>query len=72
MPQKLRKTVDVEEELGWLDALQYADITTTGYVFKAISLTRKKLDGSATLIGFCGGPVRTSLTSLLTRDNSGP
>ncbi|PWN51900.1 putative HEM12-uroporphyrinogen decarboxylase [Violaceomyces palustris] len=40
--ERLRKKVDVEKELG--------------YVFDAIRLTRKKLDGEVPLIGFCGAP----------------
>ena len=39
---KLRTTVDVQKELG--------------YVFEAITLTRKGLDGRCPLIGFCGAP----------------
>lgn len=39
---KLREEVDVEKELG--------------YVFKAITQTRKALDGEVPLIGFCGAP----------------
>ncbi|KAF8665585.1 hypothetical protein AX16_000042 [Volvariella volvacea WC 439] len=39
---KLSPTVDVNEELG--------------YVFDAITLTRKQLDGQVPLIGFCGAP----------------
>lgn len=40
--QNLRKKVDVDEELG--------------YVFKAITQTRKELAGEVPLIGFCGAP----------------
>ncbi|KAI0079687.1 uroporphyrinogen decarboxylase [Panus rudis PR-1116 ss-1] len=40
--EKLPKTVDVQKELG--------------YVFKAITMTRKALDGEVPLIGFCGAP----------------
>lgn len=40
--EKLPKTVDVEKELG--------------YVFQAITMTRKALDGQVPLIGFCGAP----------------
>ena len=40
--QVLGKEVDVKKELG--------------YVFEAISLTRKKLDGRVPLFGFCGAP----------------
>ncbi|TCD71272.1 Uroporphyrinogen decarboxylase in heme biosynthesis [Steccherinum ochraceum] len=39
---KLTKTVDVNKELG--------------YVFEAITVTRKALDGEVPLIGFCGAP----------------
>lgn len=38
----LKKDVNVAEELD--------------YVYKAITLTRKKLDGRVPLIGFCGAP----------------
>lgn len=38
----LERQVDVEKELG--------------YVYKAITLTRKKLAGRVPLIGFCGAP----------------
>lgn len=40
--EKLPKTVDVEKELG--------------YVFKAITMTRRALNGEVPLIGFCGAP----------------
>lgn len=40
---KLRQKVDVATELG--------------YVFKAITLTRHKLEGKVPLIGFSGAPV---------------
>ncbi|CDR37717.1 CYFA0S01e15632g1_1 [Cyberlindnera fabianii] len=40
--QKLTKDVDVLKELDW--------------AFKAITLTRKKLDGRVPLLGFCGAP----------------
>lgn len=40
--QVLDKDVDVGKELG--------------YVYKAITLTRKKLAGDVPLIGFCGSP----------------
>lgn len=40
--KKLRDTVDVNKELG--------------YVFNAITMTRKELDGEVPLIGFCGAP----------------
>jgi len=40
--QKLRKDVDVYKELG--------------YVFDAITMTRKALEGEVPLIGFCGAP----------------
>jgi uroporphyrinogen decarboxylase len=40
--QVMEKEVDVKKELG--------------YVFEAISLTRKKLDGRVPLFGFCGAP----------------
>jgi uroporphyrinogen decarboxylase len=39
---RLREVVDVQKELG--------------YVFDAVSLTRKGLDGRVPLIGFCGAP----------------
>ncbi|KIP10633.1 hypothetical protein PHLGIDRAFT_18220 [Phlebiopsis gigantea 11061_1 CR5-6] len=39
---KLRSEVDVNKELG--------------YVFEAITMTRKALDGEVPLIGFCGAP----------------
>lgn len=42
--QRLRVKVDVDKELG--------------YVFKAITLTRHKLEGKVPLIGFTGAPVR--------------
>ncbi|KAF2969500.1 hypothetical protein GQX73_g4077 [Xylaria multiplex] len=41
-PKVLSKNVDVAAELD--------------YVYKAITLTRKKLDGRVPLIGFCGAP----------------
>lgn len=40
--KKLRQNVDVQKELG--------------YVFEAVTLTRKGLDGRVPLIGFCGAP----------------
>jgi uroporphyrinogen decarboxylase len=40
--QRLKKSVDVKEELG--------------YVFDAITMTRKALGGEVPLIGFCGAP----------------
>lgn len=40
--EKLRKDVDVNKELG--------------YVFEAITMTRKGLNGACPLIGFCGAP----------------
>lgn len=40
--EKLTKDVDVNKELG--------------YVFEAITRTRKALDGEVPLIGFCGAP----------------
>lgn len=40
--EKLNKDVDVLKELDW--------------AFKAITLTRKKLDGRVPLFGFCGAP----------------
>lgn len=40
--EKLRKDVDVNKELG--------------YVFDAITMTRKGLNGACPLIGFCGAP----------------
>ena len=39
---RLRETVDVQEELG--------------YVFEAIEMTRRGLRGRVPLIGFCGAP----------------
>lgn len=41
--QRLRSKVDVASELG--------------YVFRAITLTRHKLEGKVPLIGFSGAPV---------------
>jgi len=40
--KKLREVVDVNKELG--------------YVFEAITMTRKELKGEVPLIGFCGAP----------------
>lgn len=40
--EKLTKHVDVQKELG--------------YVFEAITMTRKALKGEVPLIGFCGAP----------------
>jgi len=40
--KKLRDQVDVNKELG--------------YVFEAITMTRKELNGEVPLIGFCGAP----------------
>ena len=40
--KKLRENVDVNKELG--------------YVFDAITMTRKALQGEVPLIGFCGAP----------------
>jgi len=40
--QKLNEKIDVTKELDW--------------AFKAINLTRKKLNGRVPLLGFCGGP----------------
>lgn len=42
--QRLQAKVDVDKELG--------------YVFKAITLTRHKIEGKVPLIGFTGAPVR--------------
>lgn len=42
--QRLRAKVDVNKELD--------------YVFKAITLTRHKIEGKVPLIGFTGAPVR--------------
>ena len=39
---KLKKVVDVQKELG--------------YVFDAITMTRRALEGEVPLIGFCGAP----------------
>lgn len=44
--QRLRVKVDTEKELG--------------YVFKAITLTRHKIEGKVPLIGFTGAPVRVT------------
>ena len=43
-PQKLKQEVDLQRSLG--------------YVFRAINLTRIKLEGKVPLIGFSGAPVR--------------
>lgn len=40
--EKLSKVVDVDKELG--------------YVYEAITITRKALNGEVPLIGFCGAP----------------
>lgn len=50
--QCLRVKVDVNKELG--------------YVFKAITLTRHKLEGKVPLIGFTGAPVRDDTHSFKT------
>lgn len=42
--QKLKQEVDLQKSLG--------------YVFRAITLTRVKLEGKVPLIGFSGAPVR--------------
>lgn len=42
--QRLQAKVDVDKELG--------------YVFRAITLTRHKIEGKVPLIGFTGAPVR--------------
>ena len=42
--QKLKQEVDLQKSLG--------------YVFRAINLTRIKLEGKVPLIGFSGAPVR--------------
>lgn len=42
--RRLQAKVDVDKELG--------------YVFKAITLTRHKIEGKVPLIGFTGAPVR--------------
>ena len=42
--QKLKQEVDLQKSLG--------------YVFRAINLTRVKLEGKVPLIGFSGAPVR--------------
>ncbi|KAL5527069.1 hypothetical protein ACEPAG_5860 [Sanghuangporus baumii] len=42
IPTKLKSKVDVKKELG--------------YVFDAISMTRRALEGEVPLIGFCGAP----------------
>lgn len=49
--ERLEAKVDVHKELG--------------YVFKAITLTRHKLEGKVPLIGFTGAPVRDGFTSSL-------
>lgn len=52
----LQPKVDVNKELG--------------YVFKAITLTRHKLDGKVPLIGFTGAPVRWLAYTHTERDNT--
>lgn len=53
--QRLKTKVDVSSELD--------------YVFKAITLTRHKIEGKVPLIGFTGAPVRkTSNDPHITRD----
>lgn len=47
--QRLQAKVDVDKELG--------------YVFKAITLTRHKIEGKVPLIGFTGAPVRRDTDS---------
>lgn len=49
--QRLQPNVDVNKELD--------------YVFKAITLTRHKIEGKVPLIGFTGAPVRESRDPLL-------
>ena len=40
-----------------LDRLEHPDVTAElGYVFEALTLTRKRLHGRVPLIGFCGAP----------------
>lgn len=48
--QRLQAKVDVDKELG--------------YVFKAITLTRHKIEGKVPLIGFTGAPVRRDTDSV--------
>lgn len=55
--QRLKTKVDVSSELD--------------YVFKAITLTRHKIEGKVPLIGFTGAPVRkTSNDPHITRDTA--
>lgn len=48
--QRLQAKVDVDKELG--------------YVFKAITLTRHKIEGKVPLIGFTGAPVSRETESV--------
>jgi uroporphyrinogen decarboxylase len=45
-------------------------VTRLQYVFDAITLTRKKLDGKVPLIGFTGAPVQSS-SEMDTLENPG-
>jgi uroporphyrinogen decarboxylase len=45
-------------------------VTRLQYVFDAITLTRKKLDGKVPLIGFTGAPVQ-SRSEMYTLENPG-
>ncbi|KAI9758668.1 MAG: tRNA (guanine-N(7)-)-methyltransferase non-catalytic subunit trm82 [Chaenotheca gracillima] len=72
IPQALGMTVEMVDKKGphfphplqTPDDQQYKDIMarevnvkeSLGYVYDAITLTRKKLDGRVPLIGFCGAP----------------
>lgn len=51
-PEPLRTEKDVQKVLAYeVDVLKELD-----WAFRAITLTRKKLDGQVPLFGFCGGP----------------
>lgn len=51
-PEPLRTIEDVQKVLNYkVDVLKELD-----WAFRAITLTRKKLDGQVPLFGFCGGP----------------
>jgi uroporphyrinogen-III decarboxylase len=56
-PDPLKQPSDLDKLslTGALDSLQY--------VFDAITLTRKKLEGKVPLIGFTGAPVRRQLNA---------
>ncbi|GAB6026558.1 hypothetical protein CHUAL_012974 [Chamberlinius hualienensis] len=51
-PEPLQKPADIEKLLKTVDVYDKLD-----YVYKAITLTRKTLDGKVPLIGFSGAPV---------------